>query len=64
MTAVPASSSDTLPTVKHDWLPILLPIVLSAVALPFIGNVTTWVTLTVAALWWKMFPDLRKVDRI
>ncbi|MBX9990034.1 branched-chain amino acid ABC transporter permease [Phreatobacter oligotrophus] len=50
MTAVPASSSDTLPTVKHDWLPILLPIVLSAVALPFIGNVTTWVTLTVAAL--------------
>lgn len=50
MTAVPAPSSDTLPTVKLDWLPILLPIVLSAVALPFIGNGTTWVTLTVAAL--------------
>jgi branched-chain amino acid transport system permease protein len=45
-----AAPAETLPTVKADYLPILLPIVLAAVALPFIGNPVTWVTLTVAAL--------------
>lgn len=45
-----APAAETLPTVKHDYLPILLPIVLAAVALPFVGNPVTWVTLTVAAL--------------
>jgi branched-chain amino acid transport system permease protein len=43
-------AADTLPTVRADYLPILLPIVLAAAALPFIGNPVTWVTLTVAAL--------------
>lgn len=46
----PASTSDTLPTIRHDYLPILLPVALSALALPFVGNPTTWITLTVAAL--------------
>jgi len=52
MTAAPApaSPSDTLPAIRHDYLPILLPVALSALALPFVGNPTTWVTLTVAAL--------------
>ncbi|MGQ3353103.1 MAG: branched-chain amino acid ABC transporter permease [Phreatobacter sp.] len=52
MTAAPApaSPSDSLPTIRHDYLPILLPVALSALALPFVGNPTTWVTLTVAAL--------------
>jgi branched-chain amino acid transport system permease protein len=46
----PASPAETLPAIKHDYLPILLPVALSALALPFVGNPTTWVTLTVAAL--------------
>jgi branched-chain amino acid transport system permease protein len=48
--ATTTAPAETLPTVKLDYLPILLPIVLAAVALPFIGNPVTWVTLTVAAL--------------
>jgi branched-chain amino acid transport system permease protein len=51
MTIAPSpSSTDALPAIKHDYLPVLLPIALSALALPFVGNPTTWVTLTVAAL--------------
>jgi len=51
MTIAPSpSASDALPAIRHDYLPILLPIVLAALALPFVGNPTTWVTLTVAAL--------------
>jgi branched-chain amino acid transport system permease protein len=46
----PAATPDALPAIKHDYLPILLPVALSALALPFVGNPTTWVTLTVAAL--------------
>jgi branched-chain amino acid transport system permease protein len=48
--ASPSTQAETLPTVKLDYLPILLPIVLAALALPLIGNPVTWVTLTVAAL--------------
>jgi branched-chain amino acid transport system permease protein len=52
--ATPVASTspapETLPAVKHDYLPILLPLVLSAAAFPFIGNPATWVTLTIAAL--------------
>lgn len=48
--ANPSTQAETLPTVKSDYLPILLPIVLAAIALPLIGNPVTWVTLTVAAL--------------
>lgn len=42
--------AETLPAVRRDLLPILLPIGLAAVALPFVGNPSTWVTLTIAAL--------------
>jgi branched-chain amino acid transport system permease protein len=53
MTIAPSpSSTDALPAIKHDYLPVLLPIALSALALPFVGNPTTWVTLTVAASPW------------
>ncbi|MCA0320812.1 MAG: branched-chain amino acid ABC transporter permease [Proteobacteria bacterium] len=48
--ATTSTPAETLPSVKSDYLPILLPIVLAAAALPFIGNPVTWVTLTVAAL--------------
>ncbi|MGU9980784.1 branched-chain amino acid ABC transporter permease [Phreatobacter sp. HK31-P] len=51
MTIAPSpSAADALPAIRHDYLPILLPIGLAAAALPFVGNPTTWVTLTVAAL--------------
>lgn len=45
-----AASPDAVPQLKTDYAPILLPVVLSAIALPFVGNPVTWVTLTVAAL--------------
>ena len=48
MSAIDAGAA--LPRQKTDYLPVLLPIALSALALPFVGNPTTWVTLTVAAL--------------
>ncbi|MGL4291550.1 MAG: branched-chain amino acid ABC transporter permease [Phreatobacter sp.] len=52
--ATPVASTstppETLPAVRRDVLPILLPIVLAAAALPFVGNPSTWVTLTIAAL--------------
>ena len=35
---------------RADYLPVLLVPVLAAAALPLIGNPTTWVTLTIAAL--------------
>jgi branched-chain amino acid transport system permease protein len=49
-TVTAPSRSDAIPKVKLDLLPILLPVALSAACLPLIGNTTTWVTLTVAAL--------------
>jgi branched-chain amino acid transport system permease protein len=36
--------------VKSDWLPLALVAVLGLVALPLVGSVPTWVTLTVAGL--------------
>jgi branched-chain amino acid transport system permease protein len=36
--------------VRADYLPILLVPALAAIAYPLIGNTTTWVTLTIAAL--------------
>lgn len=50
MTAVAASDTAALPKVKLDLLPILLVPGLMLLALPFVGSVSTWVTLTVAAL--------------
>ncbi|KAB2846949.1 MAG: branched-chain amino acid ABC transporter permease [Hyphomicrobiaceae bacterium] len=43
-------SAEPLPTIRRDYLPLLLVPALAAIALPFVGNPTTWVTLSVAAL--------------
>ncbi len=47
-TTVPASGA--LPTVKLDRLPMLLLPVLALAALPLVGSVSSWVTLTFAGL--------------
>jgi branched-chain amino acid transport system permease protein len=39
-----------LPKTRRDFLPLLLPVALALVALPFIGSPSTWVTLTIAGL--------------
>lgn len=44
------AAADKLPEVRHDWLPMLLLPALAAIALPLVGNATTWTTLTIAAL--------------
>lgn len=44
------AAAEKLPQVRHDWLPMLLVPALAAVALPLVGNATTWTTLTIAAL--------------
>ena len=35
---------------KKDWLPVILVFLLGLAALPFVGDLPTWVTLTVAGL--------------
>lgn len=51
MTSAPATTaSDAIPKVRLDLLPILLPVAIAAVAYPLVGNLTTWLTLTIAAL--------------
>jgi branched-chain amino acid transport system permease protein len=50
MTVAAAESAATLPKVRVDYLPVLLVPLLMLVALPFVGSISTWVTLTVAAL--------------
>ncbi len=46
--------AEPLPALQHDYLPLLLVPVLAIASLPFIlwagGSVTTWITLTIAAL--------------
>ncbi len=49
ITTAPASS-DALPKLRYDYLPLLLVPLMAILALPLVGNVTTWVTLTIAAL--------------
>jgi branched-chain amino acid transport system permease protein len=44
------SGRDALPKLKVDILPLFLPAILAAVSFPLIGSVSTWVTLTLAAL--------------
>ena len=39
-----------LPKQKTDFLPLLLPVILALVALPFVQSPSTWLTLTVAGL--------------
>jgi branched-chain amino acid transport system permease protein len=49
ITTTPASS-DALPKLRYDYLPLLLVPLMALMALPLVGNVTTWITLTIAAL--------------
>src|SRR5215470_2821151 len=44
------ATPEPIPVVRRDYLPLLLVPLLAAAANPLIGNPTTWVTLTVAAL--------------
>src|SRR5437762_3284268 len=44
------SAPEPIPVVRADLLPVLLVPALAAIAYPLIGNATTWVTLTIAAL--------------
>ena len=53
MTAIQARKDDVgaaLPQQKADFLPVLLPLILAAVAFPFVGSWSTWLTLTLAGL--------------
>ena len=50
VTAKLPAAPETLPQIKHDYLPLLLVPALALVALPFVGSPTTWITLTIAAL--------------
>lgn len=44
------TASEPLPQTKRDVIPLLLPVVLALVMIPFIGSPSTWVTLTIASL--------------
>ena len=48
--ATAIAAPEPIPVVRADYLPILLVPALALAALPLIGNTTTWVTLTIAAL--------------
>ena len=48
MTAIDAGAA--LPRQKTDFWPILLPLAMAAIAWPFIGSFSTWLTLTLAGL--------------
>src|SRR5262245_487872 len=49
-TTASQSAPEPIPAVRSDFLPVLLVPALALAALPLIGNTTTWVTLTIAAL--------------
>jgi len=44
------AATEPLPKASRDFLPMLLPVALALVMIPFIGSPSTWVTLTVASL--------------
>jgi branched-chain amino acid transport system permease protein len=46
----PGAEADALPSVRFDWIPLLLVAGLALAALPAIGSPSTWLTLTVAGL--------------
>ncbi|WP_151447865.1 branched-chain amino acid ABC transporter permease [Lacisediminimonas profundi] len=56
MSALPATDSTTPaasaagPAIAIDWLPLLLVPALGLLALPFVGSLPTWITLTAAGL--------------
>jgi branched-chain amino acid transport system permease protein len=45
-----SAATEPLPQTKRDVIPLLLPVALALVMIPFIGSPSTWVTLTVASL--------------
>ncbi|MCU0896666.1 MAG: branched-chain amino acid ABC transporter permease [Burkholderiales bacterium] len=49
-TAAASSKSEALPKLRTDLLPLLLVPALALLALPLVGSLPTWVTLTVAGL--------------
>ncbi len=49
-TAASSTSTEALPQLRYDYLPLLLVPAMAILALPLVGNVTTWITLTIAAL--------------
>lgn len=49
-TAAPPAAPEALPGRRLDWTPAAMILAVIALALPLIGSVPTWVTLTVAAL--------------
>ncbi|MBI5260462.1 MAG: branched-chain amino acid ABC transporter permease [Bradyrhizobium sp.] len=44
------AASDPLPKPKRDVAPVLLPVALALVMIPFVGSTSSWVTLTIASL--------------
>lgn len=44
------TAAEPLPQANRDFIPLLLPVALALVMIPFIGSPSTWVTLTVASL--------------
>ncbi len=44
------AAAEALPKASRDFIPMLLPVALALVMIPFIGSPSTWVTLTVASL--------------
>lgn len=50
VTTASPPAAEALPQVKQDYLPLLVAPLMAVVALPLIGNPTTWITLTIAAL--------------
>jgi branched-chain amino acid transport system permease protein len=49
-TVAATAAPEPIPVVRADYVPLLLVPVLAAAAYPLIGNTTTWITLTIAAL--------------
>ena len=49
-TATPDATPAQVPKARFDFVPLLLVAVLALVALPLVGSVPTWLTLTVAGL--------------
>ncbi len=51
MSAIASTTSEpTIAANRLDWLPLLLVPILALIAMPLIGSLPTWVTLTVAGL--------------
>ena len=48
-TTTPATV-EPLPQANRDFIPLLLPVALALVMIPFVGSGSTWVTLTIASL--------------